>query len=47
MQRSPNSPLADRTSPPVSRRPEHCRGTTRVIAEPTTVNLFLHIRKPD
>jgi extracellular factor (EF) 3-hydroxypalmitic acid methyl ester biosynthesis protein len=27
--------------------PEHCREFTRVIAEPTTVNLFLHIRKPD
>ncbi len=27
--------------------PERCRETTRVIAEPTSVNLFLHIRKPD
>jgi extracellular factor (EF) 3-hydroxypalmitic acid methyl ester biosynthesis protein len=27
--------------------PERCRGTTNVIAEPTSVNLFLHIRKPD
>ncbi|HZF00954.1 MAG TPA: class I SAM-dependent methyltransferase [Methylomirabilota bacterium] len=27
--------------------PECCRETTRVIAEPTSVNLFLHIRKPD
>ena len=27
--------------------PEHCRNTTRVIAEPVSVNLFLHIRKPD
>ena len=27
--------------------PERCRATTRVIAEPTSVNLFLHIRKPD
>jgi extracellular factor (EF) 3-hydroxypalmitic acid methyl ester biosynthesis protein len=27
--------------------PEHCREMTRVIAEPTSVNLFLHIRKPD
>ena len=27
--------------------PERCRDTTRVIAEPTSVNLFLHIRKPD
>ena len=27
--------------------PEHCRETTRVIAEPTSVNLFLHTRKPD
>ncbi len=27
--------------------PEHCRETTNVIAEPTSVNLFLHIRKPD
>lgn len=27
--------------------PEHCRENTRVIAEPTSVNLFLHIRKPD
>ena len=27
--------------------PERCRETTRVSAEPTSVNLFLHIRKPD
>ena len=27
--------------------PECCRAATRVIAEPTAVNLFLHIRKPD
>jgi extracellular factor (EF) 3-hydroxypalmitic acid methyl ester biosynthesis protein len=27
--------------------PERCRATTSVIAEPTSVNLFLHIRKPD
>jgi extracellular factor (EF) 3-hydroxypalmitic acid methyl ester biosynthesis protein len=27
--------------------PERCREMTRVIAEPTSVNLFLHIRKPD
>jgi extracellular factor (EF) 3-hydroxypalmitic acid methyl ester biosynthesis protein len=27
--------------------PERCRETTRVIAEPTSVNLFLHLRKPD
>jgi extracellular factor (EF) 3-hydroxypalmitic acid methyl ester biosynthesis protein len=27
--------------------PERCRETTSVIAEPTSVNLFLHIRKPD
>jgi extracellular factor (EF) 3-hydroxypalmitic acid methyl ester biosynthesis protein len=27
--------------------PERCRETTDVIAEPTSVNLFLHIRKPD
>ena len=27
--------------------PGRCRDTTRVIAEPTSVNLFLHIRKPD
>ncbi len=27
--------------------PERCRAMTRVIAEPTSVNLFLHIRKPD
>jgi extracellular factor (EF) 3-hydroxypalmitic acid methyl ester biosynthesis protein len=27
--------------------PEHCRETTRVIAEPASVNLFLHLRKPD
>ncbi|HUE36556.1 MAG TPA: hypothetical protein VMO20_04135, partial [Candidatus Acidoferrum sp.] len=27
--------------------PERCREATRVIAEPTSVNLFLHIRKPD
>jgi extracellular factor (EF) 3-hydroxypalmitic acid methyl ester biosynthesis protein len=27
--------------------PERCRESTRVIAEPTSVNLFLHIRKPD
>jgi extracellular factor (EF) 3-hydroxypalmitic acid methyl ester biosynthesis protein len=26
---------------------ERCRETTNVIAEPTSVNLFLHIRKPD
>jgi extracellular factor (EF) 3-hydroxypalmitic acid methyl ester biosynthesis protein len=31
----------------LSLAPEHCRETTRVIAEPTSVNLFLHIRKPD
>jgi extracellular factor (EF) 3-hydroxypalmitic acid methyl ester biosynthesis protein len=27
--------------------PEHCRETTQVITEPTSVNLFLHVRKPD
>jgi hypothetical protein len=27
--------------------PERCREAARVIAEPTSVNLFLHIRKPD
>lgn len=27
--------------------PSRCREVTRVIAEPTSVNLFLHIRKPD
>jgi extracellular factor (EF) 3-hydroxypalmitic acid methyl ester biosynthesis protein len=27
--------------------PERCRETTTVVAEPTSVNLFLHIRKPD
>ncbi len=27
--------------------PERCRETTRVIAEPASVNLFLHTRKPD
>jgi extracellular factor (EF) 3-hydroxypalmitic acid methyl ester biosynthesis protein len=27
--------------------PECCRETTRVVAEPTSVNLFLHIRRPD
>jgi extracellular factor (EF) 3-hydroxypalmitic acid methyl ester biosynthesis protein len=27
--------------------PERCRETTNVIAEPTSVNLFLHVRKPD
>jgi extracellular factor (EF) 3-hydroxypalmitic acid methyl ester biosynthesis protein len=27
--------------------PERCRAVTQVIAEPTTVNLFLHVRKPD
>ena len=27
--------------------PEACRDGTRVVAEPTSVNLFLHIRKPD
>ena len=27
--------------------PDRCREFTRVIAEPTSVNLFLHIRKPD
>ncbi len=27
--------------------PERWRKTTRVIAEPTSVNLFLHVRKPD
>jgi extracellular factor (EF) 3-hydroxypalmitic acid methyl ester biosynthesis protein len=27
--------------------PDRCREMTRVIAEPTSVNLFLHIRKPD
>jgi extracellular factor (EF) 3-hydroxypalmitic acid methyl ester biosynthesis protein len=27
--------------------PEHCREATRVIAEPISVNLFLHLRKPD
>jgi len=27
--------------------PEHCRETARVVAEPVSVNLFLHIRKPD
>ena len=27
--------------------PARCREATRVIAEPTSVNLFLHLRKPD
>ncbi len=27
--------------------PERCRDTARVIAEPTAVNLFLHLRRPD
>ena len=27
--------------------PERCREMARVIAEPVSVNLFLHIRKPD
>ncbi len=27
--------------------PERCRDAARVIQEPTSVNLFLHIRKPD
>ncbi|HEX5400357.1 MAG TPA: class I SAM-dependent methyltransferase, partial [Verrucomicrobiae bacterium] len=27
--------------------PAHCRENTRVIAEPASVNLFLHLRKPD
>ena len=27
--------------------PEHCRENTRIIAEPASVNLFLHTRKPD
>jgi extracellular factor (EF) 3-hydroxypalmitic acid methyl ester biosynthesis protein len=27
--------------------PALCRETTRVIAEPTSVNLFVHVRKPD
>ena len=27
--------------------PEHCREGARMIAEPVSVNLFLHIRKPD
>lgn len=27
--------------------PEHCSAAARVIQEPTSVNLFLHIRKPD
>jgi len=31
----------------LSLAPGRCRETTRVIAEPTSVNLFLHIRKPD
>jgi hypothetical protein len=31
----------------LSLAPHHCRETTRVIAEPTSVNLFLHVRKPD
>jgi extracellular factor (EF) 3-hydroxypalmitic acid methyl ester biosynthesis protein len=31
----------------LSLAPEHCRETARVIAEPASVNLFLHIRKPD
>jgi extracellular factor (EF) 3-hydroxypalmitic acid methyl ester biosynthesis protein len=31
----------------LSLAPERCRETTRVIAEPASVNLFLHIRKPD
>jgi extracellular factor (EF) 3-hydroxypalmitic acid methyl ester biosynthesis protein len=31
----------------LSLAPEHCRESTRVIAEPASVNLFLHIRKPD
>jgi extracellular factor (EF) 3-hydroxypalmitic acid methyl ester biosynthesis protein len=31
----------------LSLAPERCQETTRVIAEPTSVNLFLHVRKPD
>jgi extracellular factor (EF) 3-hydroxypalmitic acid methyl ester biosynthesis protein len=31
----------------LSLAPERCRETTNVIAELTSVNLFLHIRKPD
>ena len=31
----------------LSLAPERCRDVTRVIAEPTSVNLFLHLRKPD
>jgi len=31
----------------LSLAPAHCRETTRVIAELASVNLFLHIRKPD
>jgi extracellular factor (EF) 3-hydroxypalmitic acid methyl ester biosynthesis protein len=31
----------------ISLVPAHCRETTRVVAEPTSVNLFLHVRKPD
>jgi extracellular factor (EF) 3-hydroxypalmitic acid methyl ester biosynthesis protein len=31
----------------LSLAPASCREFTRVIAEPTSVNLFLHIRKPD
>lgn len=31
----------------LSLAPDQCREVTRVIAEPTSVNLFLHIRKPD
>ena len=27
--------------------PECCRETARVMAEPTSVNLFLHLRRPD
>jgi extracellular factor (EF) 3-hydroxypalmitic acid methyl ester biosynthesis protein len=27
--------------------PEHCREAARVTAEPVSVNLFLHLRKPD
>jgi len=31
----------------LSLAPGRCRETSRVIAEPTSVNLFLHFRKPD
>lgn len=31
----------------LSLAPESCRDAARVVAEPVTVNLFLHLRKPD